>query len=173
MHKTTTILLTLSLGMLALTSHADNPNPKPNCPLGQLAVFDGTNWECKQPDMTSGEKSPAEVGLLLPAVQKASEAASRNSTSAQPTAPKPTCPLGQIAKLELGHWQCHPLHLTSEQKKQPTGVMKPGDIKNGTHTAGPPAGPRPTCQNGMLPKIVEGHWVCKQPDLTSQQKPEL
>ena len=150
MKTTTAALLAFTLSMLALSSHADISNPKPNCPQGQIAVFENNDWDCKPLKITSNE-TPQGVGLLLPAVQ-----AAHNSTSAQPGGPKPTCPAGQIAKLELGLWQCKQLDRTAAP----------------TSTLAQPGSPKPTCPVGQIAKFELGLWQCKDMHIAAPHKPE-
>gem|GEM_PF-5397567 len=44
MKKTAAILLYLTIALMSFSSHANNPNPKPKCPLGQIPVLDGNLW---------------------------------------------------------------------------------------------------------------------------------
>jgi hypothetical protein len=81
--------------------------------------------------------------------------------------------MGQIAKLEMGHWQCKPMELTAPQKEQRAAYMKLGDIKGESNSSSAsPAGPRPQCPKGQLPKMENGHWKCAQPGFATPAKPE-
>lgn len=101
--------------------------------------------------------------------------------------PKPACPMGEVAKLEQGHWQCHKLGITAKPDPQAAVYMKLGDIKgesagksrSGVNVAAgdlngdgrsKPAGERPKCPKGLLPKLENGMWQCVQPSITA--KPE-
>ena len=158
MKTTTAALLAFTLSMLALSSHADNPNNpnQPNCPPGQIAILDPDGvdgWDCKQIELTSNI-NPQDAGLLLPAVQKLSAAAP--TAPAQPGGPKPTCPAGQIAKLELGLWQCKQLDKTAAP----------------TSTLAQPGSPKPTCPVGQIAKFELGLWQCKDMHIAAPHKPE-
>lgn len=155
MKKTAAILLSLTIALMSFSSHANNPNPKPKCPLGQIPVLDGNLWQCKQPGYKSNEKSQ-KVGLLLPAVQAAREAARQEPRRSQSAAPKPRCLMGQVAKMEMGHWQCKNQGLTTGQNAPRASTA--------TH--------RPHCRVGLLPRMENGQWVCRQPDLKAPTKSE-
>lgn len=117
MKKLTLIVLAMSLGFLSMNSYANNPNPKPKCPMGQIPVLEGSHWQCKQPDIKAKQKEQR-VGLLLPAVQKVREAASRTPVRSSQAGPKPKCRMGTLAMWENGHWMCKQPHLAAPTRQQ-------------------------------------------------------
>jgi ribosomal protein L37AE/L43A len=93
---------------------------------------------------------------------------SASSFAANPAGPKPKCPMGQVAKLEMGQWQCQQLGVTSGQTNTQRGGVNvaAGDI-NGDGRSNP-AGERPKCPKGQIPKLENGMWQCKEPGITSK-----
>ncbi|TAF99219.1 MAG: hypothetical protein EAZ30_14895 [Betaproteobacteria bacterium] len=121
--------------------------------------------------------------------------ASTPAVAANPAGPKPTCPNGQIAKVENGQWVCRPLSLTAAQSADPTASGLPqkpscrvglvAQWENGgwvckelaiTQQAGkdPTANQaqKPKCTQGKLPKFENGQWKCEAPDITSKPSTE-
>ena len=178
MKTTNAVLLAFTLSMLALSSQADNPN-QPNCPPGHIAILDPDGvdgWDCKQMEFTSNI-NPQDAGLLLPAVQKLSAAAP--TAPAQPGGLKPTCPMGQVAKLEQGFWQCQQLDIKSNAKPQKIliglllpAVQKVSEAGAPINALAQPVGPKPTCPVAQIAKLEQGFWQCKKMHIAAPKKPE-
>jgi ribosomal protein L37AE/L43A len=151
----TTLLLGLTIGMTSLCSHANNPNPKPNCPLGQIATQEKGIWKCAEPALKSNEDNTTEIGLLLPAVQKV------RASSAQPD----SSPRDAASGLPTGKRQHQPT------SGLPTGKRQHSPIKPTKPTAGAPAD-KPNCPKGQLPKFENGVWRCKAMAITAATKPQ-
>jgi ribosomal protein L37AE/L43A len=94
---------------------------------------------------------------------------SLTSFAANPAGPMPKCPKGQIPKMEMGQWQCKALGLSSGPNNAQRGGVNvaAGDV-NGDGAASNPAGDRPKCPKGQLPKLENGMWQCKEPGITSK-----
>ncbi|MES2951573.1 MAG: hypothetical protein V4858_23840 [Pseudomonadota bacterium] len=70
----------------------------------------------------------------------------------QPT--KPTaCPMGQIAKLEQGLWQCKPMDITAAPSSDPTAAS-PGN--------------KPSCARDKIAKLENGVWQCKALEISAK-----
>jgi hypothetical protein len=55
MYKVVPLFVSLLVGAYASNCLAANPNPKPNCPAGQIAVLNGSNWQCQVPKVKSND----------------------------------------------------------------------------------------------------------------------
>lgn len=115
--------------------------PAPKCPKGQLPKQENGVWMCK--DMSITAPTPEQRAGYL----KIGDIKGESTNQAAPSAgPAPKCPMGQVPKLENGHWKCAEMAVKAKGEEQRA-----------------PAKPKPSCPKGQLPKMENGDWVCRTP----------
>ncbi|MES2952292.1 MAG: hypothetical protein V4858_27510 [Pseudomonadota bacterium] len=73
--------------------------------------------------------------------------------AAGPSPTKPACPMGQIAKLEQGLWQCKAMDITAAPSSDPTAAS-PGN--------------KPSCARDKIAKLENGVWQCKALEISAK-----
>lgn len=115
MKKLLPLFALLAMGAFISNSYAANPNPKPKCPKGQIAVLDGSLWQCKEPGLKasdSGKPAATTYGPVITIKPKGAQAqkdCSKEKDTAgrkvptTPSTPQASSPASQRDKCYSNH----------------------------------------------------------------------